>query len=252
MILYTNGCSWTWGGALEPYFKFDNVIYDEKRLKLVWPHHLGNLLSADKVVNLGMGCGSNQRTVRTTFDWLTSQDKKTLEDTVAVIQLTEFNRFEIYEPKDVNKPFENLPNNWLNCKIDLITSLLPTNSVFFEDPHYIDMKNKVNERIANTSDIELMYNTLSYMHSLQYMFNVHGVKDVYFWHHGNQWHTWSENMINYIQTNFNILQQFPEKFKVWDYERVEGEGIHGHPSLRGHEQLAQHLHHDLIEKGLIR
>jgi hypothetical protein len=69
--LFTNGCSWTWGGSLEEYWETE-----EDRLKLVWPHHLGNLLRADNVVNLSLSCGSNQRIVRTTLNWLLSKTYK--------------------------------------------------------------------------------------------------------------------------------------------------------------------------------
>jgi hypothetical protein len=64
MILLTNGCSWTYGGSLG----LDEIEKQEQRLQSTWPHHLGQLLNVSENVQLAVGCGSNQRIVRTTFD----------------------------------------------------------------------------------------------------------------------------------------------------------------------------------------
>ena len=87
--IFANGCSWTWGGALD-YNDHDRFQ------KITWPAHLKKLFRYENVVNKAMGCGSNQRIVRTTFDWVTSQPKEILENTIAVIQWSDPFRYEYY------------------------------------------------------------------------------------------------------------------------------------------------------------
>jgi len=250
MILYTNGCSWTWGGALEPWFETRPQFHDnDLRLSLVWPHHLGKLLEADKVVNLSEGCGSNQRILRTTLDWLLRTPKSDLEQTVAVIQFTELTRFELYEVFDESNPYKNIDTNWISCKVDHIQGRFPMgNARFHQNPKYNRLKERVNERIADTSELELMYVTLSYVHAIHDMFRMHGVKDVYIWHHGNHWGKfWPEQYKSYLYSNFKVLQQDT----IWDYDRMYGIR-HEHPSVEGHKELAKLLFDDMISKGYVR
>ena len=140
-ILFTNGCSFTHGGGLDPWFTFfdgqsvierygtsdmteywndyntlmkngelHRVTWDDSiRKKMVWPHFLGKLMGIQNVVNLSMGCGSNNRIIRTTLEWLTTQSPSTLKNTFAVVQLSEPSRYEYYEPEF---------DHWADCKVD--------------------------------------------------------------------------------------------------------------------------------------
>ena len=123
MILFTNGCSWTWGGGLNvPGDNFgDNLYAGVERQKLLWPYHLGLKLNAEKTVNLSMGCGSNERIARTTFDWLQQQTLEDIKKTVAVIQITKVNRYEYYYPTDMKAWVENNLADWRLAKPDHVT-----------------------------------------------------------------------------------------------------------------------------------
>jgi hypothetical protein len=129
-ILFANGCSFTAGGGLDPwYMEYNNQplgdilgtydvsdgYYDrlhkweeenepepsydnnEKRLRMLWPYKLSKLMDMSEHVNLSMGCGSNQRIVRTTLEWIMEQDRSRLDRTIAIIQLTEPSRYEYYQ-----------------------------------------------------------------------------------------------------------------------------------------------------------
>lgn len=110
MKLFANGCSHTWGGGIlegQGYKStlksclFNEEDQDLKNLRLssVWPFHLSKLLNCTETINLGIGCGSNQRIVRTTFDFFIDKIKNNedLSEWIAVIQWTEPSRYEIYD-----------------------------------------------------------------------------------------------------------------------------------------------------------
>lgn len=130
-ILFANGCSFTAGGGLDPwYMEYNNQCLGElfgnycvtdgffdrlqewqeineveterlmnhsKRLTMLWPYKLSKLMNMSEHVNLSMGCGSNQRMVRTTLEWIMEQDRSRLDRTIAIIQLTEPSRYEYYQ-----------------------------------------------------------------------------------------------------------------------------------------------------------
>ena len=130
-ILFANGCSFTAGGGLDPwYMEYNNqclgeifgsynlsdgffdrlqewqeihevetdvLINHDKRLSMLWPYKLSKLMNMSEHVNLSIGCGSNQRIIRTTLEWIMQQDRSTLDRTIAIIQLTEPSRYEYYQ-----------------------------------------------------------------------------------------------------------------------------------------------------------
>lgn len=253
MNLYTNGCSWTWGGALDKHFR-DPITHDldnEKRLSLVWPSHLGKILNAEKVTNLGMGCGSNQRIIRTTFDWLRQTSKTEIQDTIAVIQFAEFSRFDVYEDDDPSDPFANKPQNWYNCKVDFATQDLN-----YEPIDYIIEEIAKRNKYKFYSQIEEMYITISHLNALQNLFNSFGVKHVYFWQLGHAWHCWPVDIQQYVFSHFNMLDDYiiypiekPRYFEIWDYERSDPNNPYSHPSIEGHKQLAHHIYKEMLRKG---
>ena len=83
MILFTNGCSWTYGGGLGLDHK-----PKEERLVKVWPHHLGMMLGSDETINLSYGGGSNSRILRTTFDWIQEQTPDFISKAAIFIPVT--------------------------------------------------------------------------------------------------------------------------------------------------------------------
>ncbi len=115
MKLFANGCSHTWGGGLLEEKGFTGTLGDfldkkeskenfDFRTRSVWPFHLSELLNCSELVNLGLGCGSNPRIVRTTLDFFIEKIKKgeDLSEWIAVIQWTDPSRYEAYnsETKD--------------------------------------------------------------------------------------------------------------------------------------------------------
>jgi hypothetical protein len=269
MILYTNGCSWTWGGGLDEHFRYDDGrVNDDIRLNLVWPKHLSDLLKTDKVYNISTACGSNQRIIRTTIDWVTSQSKTDLEDTVAVIQFSEWSRFEKYVPISDKDPYENLKERWLKCRID--SALFDYNGPEGPDEHrYLQEEIKhINRRLKTTSPIENFYTTLQQMYALKGIFDTYGVKDYYFWHLGQGWLSFPLQYRELIYKDFKVLDQF-DNFTSWDdfnsskgcsfkdhpdywyYERLAPD-VPVHPSLLGHKQLAELIYDRMKRKGFNR
>jgi hypothetical protein len=235
MILYTNGCSWTWGGELENYFIND----DDLRQKLVWPYHLGLKLKSEKTINLSAGCGSNTRIFRTTFDWLSTQSKDDLRKTVAIIQFSDWSRFEVYDQLDKKDHFENHQERWLKCKTDL--AIYTGAGMEDVDESFIKL---VNDRIAMSAPIEHIYNTISLLYAFKGLFDSYGVKNYYFWQLGNLWSWWPDRFKKEIFSNFKIVDDNPNE---WKYSRVSQTNTH--PDLAGHKAIASIIYNNMIEKG---
>jgi hypothetical protein len=231
MILLTNGCSWTYGGGLN----LDKPENTEERLSKVWSYHLGKLLQADEVVQLAEGCGSNQRTVRTTFEWLLKQTPERLKETVAVIQWTCPDRYEYYEPIDYHNSLENIPERWARIKVDvcLQTDHSPDGYKFaFE---------RSQRRFETSSYQESMYETVDRISALSLMFKTFGVEHFY-WNHSNRAYMYPEDIKNYYCNNFPWIdnpefspEEREERNNSWKYDLIPNDG---HPSLQGHRELA--------------
>jgi hypothetical protein len=217
MILFTNGCSWTYGGGLD----LDRPDQNDIRLSSVWPHFLGQLMSADNVVNLSDGCGSNARVVRTTYDWILNQNTETLKNTVAVIQWTELSRYELYLPR-----FENDHDGWIKCKADIVGSHI-------QRPLGGFLTNYNDTRLSLYTDQEGMYNWLSCCESLHSLFNRFGIR-YYFWANGPDYKNdpYIPNIYKEYFKKFNWL----ENYNRWEYSRINPDP---HPSVQGHKEIAQ-------------
>ena len=141
--LFTNGCSWTAGGSLHQLYTNEQLLNE-----ITWPNHLGKLLNVDRVINKSAGCGSNQRIFRTTFDWIISQPKDVLENTIAVIQWTEPSRYEYYIPKNNNyDEWVDDELGWAFVKTDVVMS-------WNEKDHFssAELVNRENTRFMTYSD----------------------------------------------------------------------------------------------------
>lgn len=141
MRLFTNGCSFTWGGGiLEEGYGLHNTYcstlaeHVELRSSLVWPAYLGKLIGCE-VTNLSIGCGSNQRIVRTTLGHFTSMiaQGETVNDHIAVIQWTEPSRYELYDASI---------GDWLLIKTDIVIPDVPSS-------RYADLQMRLAEHDSN-------------------------------------------------------------------------------------------------------
>lgn len=234
MILFTNGCSWTWGGGLEPHFRVNDINQDDIRLQLVWPHHLGKLLNADKVVNLSIGCGSNQRIVRTTHDWFL-HEYKNYEPIVAVIQITDPARYEYYMT-DNFEDFTNDPLFW--------TRITPTSVMFNLDnsPSWsldyqrreIIANRERDSRMSTYTLIEGMYKFINTCSALAHLFEKHNVEYYFFGGYFKYRPNYPIEYKNYLT-----------KLHYVDTEWATVDPISAkdsHPSLLGHQQIADMLY----------
>ena len=239
--LLTNGCSWTWGGGLEN-------LPDNDRLETVWPHHLMNLLEFDNNVNLSMGCGSNQRIVRTTLDWILQQDRETLDNTVAVIQWTEPSRYEYYskstEPdKHSNWDWENNLGDWSLVKVG--GCIYPPG---VKNWHMPDEEIKQSQiRYRTYSDIEGLYSFVSQFTALANIFETYNIK-YYYWNALGVPVIYFPEPIKKYASKFNWVN--PDHLS-WDYERISKDDHH--PNVNGHLQLAQYIFKEIqsLNNGLL-
>ena len=224
MILFANGCSWTYGGGL-------NMDHPDQRAELdqlTWPKYLSDQMGAERFVNLAMSCGSNQRIYRTTLDWILAHTEETLRDTVAVIQLTEGARYEYYNPTSFDDPYENIDVNWVKVKADV---QIP------QDQHYKVSQDRI--KYQHTT-IQTMYTFIGLCESLAGLFNHYGIR-YYFWSMEISPNTFFPAYRDYVFNKFNWLDwEEPTAFKQWKYDRISE--YDAHPSLTGHKQLAQHFY----------
>lgn len=112
-LLITLGCSWTEGVgcyntdlnyntnkliSYQEIEKLENEYYEQSYdnfHEFGWPNRLGRKLGFDKVVNLGMGGGSNSSSVKIIYEYLEQEDISNYE-TLVVWLMTEPLRFSFY------------------------------------------------------------------------------------------------------------------------------------------------------------
>lgn len=238
MILLTNGCSWTYGGSLN----LDQTEDTAQRLKSVWPYHLGELLNANEVVQLATGCGSNQRIVRTTFEWMLQQTPDRLRDTLAVIQWTEPSRYEYYEPVDYHNSLENIPERWARVNVNVCLQYTSSPEI------YKEAFERSQKRFETNSRQEDMYRIVSEVTALGKMFETFGVK-YYYWNHANQAFMFPQPIKEFYCNNFSWLDD-PRVFQTeevgWKYSRISP--IDAHPNFQGHRELADIIYKEIKAK----
>lgn len=228
MILLTNGCSWTWDGGHPD--------------KLVWPHHLGKHLNSSEVHNLAMGCGSNDRILRTTFNWLQTTNKEKLADTVAVIQWTEPSRYEFYVPDDNFNKFENLDERWAFCKIDSVISI---------DTEYVEtLVKESNDYLKKWTSIHSAYKMLYQVEAISSWFNSYGVK-YFYWNMSYNINDAPNDIKERILLHPWIDYAPGEYGTVFNYDRVginDSGSYDPHPNSNGHIQLAEIIYKKIKDK----
>lgn len=227
MILLTNGCSWTWGGSLG----LDGDKNDKIRQQLVWPHHLGKLLNTDETIQLALGCGSNQRILRTTLDWILNQTPEKLSQTVAVIQWTELSRFEYYNPNDPTEYYENYPERWARAKIDCIMDAF--------EPDVEKSLKRVNSRLETYTEIEGLYRNIFECSALHDIFTRFNIK-YYYWRYGNYYPKAPAHLTNFLES-YNWFKDS----HAWEYGRISDQDRH--PSFSGHKDIANIIYNKIKE-----
>ena len=224
MRIYANGCSWTWGGGIfAPSFSDDL-----ERLKVVWPHHVGETLNCDSVVNLSEGCGSNERILRTTFDWLSTTDKNTLKDTIAIIQWTDPSRYEFYDTINQKDIYENNQYRWTSCKTDVVLFRRRWIDPEFHKYH-VDLTNRY---LSTFADIQGAYKLLFHVEAIASLFKEYNIRLIN-WSNGTR----VEKLPDHIRTHLQKYEWIPN-YLDWEYERLIDDP---HPSLNGHKQIAKYI-----------
>jgi len=253
MILLTNGCSWTWGGGLcfSDEISAKTAIYVEEvkrysthagngydifkeRHEATWPGQLGKIIKADKVYNLSMGCGSNERIYRTTLTWLLNQSPEVLKNTVAVIQITEGSRYEYYDPEQKNDYNENR-NAWKMVKTGVVISGKTNPLVPAEEFEVAQAKYKL------WSNLQNMYSILHVLQAIHSLLNEFNIKH-YFWCFTNDIQKYPKNIKEYMNKTFPFIDK-PwelEHRTFWKYQQISSSD--GHPSLEGHKQIAEAIY----------
>lgn len=281
-ILFANGCSFTAGGGLEPWYmtynnqplgdmfgtydvngdffqklqEWEDEVHpdrsdyydDDLRLSMLWPHKLMNMLGMSEHVNLAMGCGSNQRTIRTTLEWIMAQDRSTLDRSIAVVQLTEPSRYEYYQ-EDIDY--------WSLNKIDLVR--------FIGTDAEIELANRTNElRLSTYTSMEGIFSIVNTCLTLDNIFKNFGIeyylctagndfdhctrlaqKELLLWQKDYESHKYSTQSIqkyrSLIDKSCNWINGTYEKSVVcaWDIQTIENDA---HYSVQGHTQLASLIH----------
>jgi hypothetical protein len=214
MILYTNGCSFTAGGGLEPILNpKNNPTQDDFYKEYVWAKHLGDKIGVEKIINHSRKCGSNHRILRTTFDFL-SQTEYNYEDIIVGIQFTNNNRFEFYDSN-----YKNLEKHWKQVKVGRNESNFEEHDLLIKETEFTDM---FLTKYQNTS-IQDSYDTLFLLNTMQNILEKFDIKKYFFWSEKN-WH------FNYTtETNYFIKKHLPflliDKKMGVDYLKC------AHPSL---------------------
>lgn len=242
MNLFANGCSFTWGGALYQslYDASGNLLdynntsaENTQRLKEVWPYHLSKLLNLNDCINLSMGCGSNDRILRTTLDFFTNmRNKRDLSQWIAVVQWTQSARYEYWDEDTQSWAMVTPGHVNLGKKVDY---------------------SSVSDRLNKYKDLTYAYQT-NRTHAQKYWTQVVSLAAFFDQLAIPYWFT------NLSMDNWNELEPFQQEYLKNKVKWLNG-ALYGfnslfedkfkssHPSLLGHQQIAQSMH-DIIKKQL--
>ena len=269
--LFTNGCSWTYGGGLDSPDTKEHIehLHDN----IVWPAHVKRAMEFDSQTNLSAGCGSNQRICRTTFDWVMKQDKETLRNTTAIIQWSNNDRFEYYVPKDGDSDIFRIEIS--EAKFDDVIGNRNTEDHFSSvDARTIDRWAKVNpngvvslfeegpgtkkdaefsaqHRYRTYTEQEGLYTWLTQLGFLHDLFNRYEIEH-YFWFFATNVSIYPQHIQDYIYDSFPFLESGRQH--LWVYERIHeivASSNDCHPSEYGHSQIANQIVNGIAKKKSI-
>lgn len=244
MKLFTNGCSFTWGGAIYPrlYDEQGNLLdyantseINQKRLSEVWPSHLSKKIAAEQVVNLSIGCGSNERIVRTTFNFFSNlvHNQELTKDWVAIIQLSIPHRFEYWD--DVSE-------SWALC---MVNGSMTSKETDYQHTQNID---------SFAKHIWTHFNEKTY--SQKYWTQVVGLAsflknfNIPYWFSNLDTSAIDQiekHQFEYLQNHVSWLGDNPKKKFGELFEERHDSGS-GHPSLLGHRQIANSIYNIIQDK----
>ena len=250
--LFTNGCSWTFGGGLDQPDTREHITHLHDNI--VWPAHVQRLLNFDKQVNLAAGCGSNQRICRTTFDWLSKQTPETLKNTTAIIQWTCVDRYEYYVPKATEqyrilpgepKPYLfQIPSRWAKVNPHGLVS-------HYEDTTDTNVLQDAINRYRTYTEQEGIMTWLTQLGFLHDLLNHYEVEH-YFWQFSSVIKGYDKHIQDYMYERFPFLEE--ARHHMWVYERINDikpETHDPHPSELGHKQLAKYIVEAIAKKKTI-
>ena len=196
---------------------FHNVLPKEQQ----WTHLLGKELNIPNIINDGLGCGSNPRILRTTFDYLSCQTD--ISNTLVIIQLTNPFRFE----------FNEGPNFWGRCN---------NNSCVAHDVNYGKKFTAVKSRYYTT---EAEFNEFfQQVLAIECMLKSFNIKKYFFIHYNGD---------EEFKTINNQSKRFLDKSISWasslnmsessifksNFEKISN--TDHHPGIRGNEQVKDWL-----------
>lgn len=247
MIYYANGCSYTWGGSMFIFNPPDGTYLPElpddhpnnkQRLELLYTHHLGKLLNAEKTINQSLGGASNYRIVRTTIDYFNNLliNDHRIDNHFVTIQWTDPSRIEFYD--EFNK-------SWVHFTIT---------SQFYEQNHLSNnARNLTNERElwykSFDSDELQLYSFINQIITLGSFFQAHNIPYLFF-HKSSEILLMKNSHIKYqkILNRYNWLYDNNMKSNITDsnIDKINN----SHPSALGHQQWANILY-DVIKKRKI-
>jgi hypothetical protein len=280
--LFTNGCSWTYGGGLDQPDTREHITHLQDNI--VWPAHVQRLMNFDEKVSLAVGGGSNQRICRTTFDWVTKQTPETLKNTTAIIQWTCVNRYEYYVRKNNEKDtilpglVEDIhPNVTVNENtfsihsngktLDRWARVNPSGVItYFEDENDREVNNVGRNRYRTYTGQEGIMTWLTQLGFLHDLLNHYEVEH-YFWQFCEFIKGFDPYICSYMYKRFPFLEETRDH--LWEYQRIRdidpmkkpaGRNSAGdqmkisndpHPSELGHEQLAEYIVEAIAKKKTI-
>ena len=250
--LFTNGCSWTYGGGLDQPDTKEHITHLHDNI--VWPAHVKRLMNFDEQVNLSAGCGSNQRICRTTFDWLSKQTPETLKNTTAIIQWTCVDRYEYYVPKATEqyrilpgepKPYLfQIPSRWAKVNPHGLVS-------HYEDTTDTNVLQDAINRYRTYTEQEGIMTWLTQLGFLHDLLNHYEVEH-YFWQFSSFIKGYDKHIQDYMYERFPFLEE--TRSHQWEYQRIldiKPETNDCHPDELGHEQLAEHIIKAIAKKKTI-
>ena len=280
--LFTNGCSWTYGGGLDQPDTREHITHLQDNI--VWPAHVQRLMNFDEKVSLAVGGGSNQRICRTTFDWVTKQTPETLKNTTAIIQWSCVDRYEYYVPKNNEKQtilpglVEDIhPNVTVNENtfsihsngktLDRWARVNPSGVItYFEDENDREVNNVGRNRYRTYTGQEGIMTWLTQLGFLHDLLNHYEVEH-YFWQFCEFIKGFDPYICSYMYKRFPFLEETRDH--LWEYQRIRdidpmkkpaGRNSAGdqmkisndpHPSELGHEQLAEYIVKSIAKKKTI-
>lgn len=260
MILYSNGCSYTWGGTLFNHMQRSSPINknaycgaytmdaeeDKKRLETVYPHHLSKLLNASKVINDGLGCGSNARIVRKTLEYFNNliYAGEDVSDHFVTIQWTELSRTEKFYS---GSWWQFMINSWLNES---------------EVKDYIDEKKWHSDYYKHYDNDEQQIETfIEQVYCLGNFFKVHKIPYLFFTHSGVVASFLKESNSRYVKLNQNKIVNLLNRFTWYNNSVLHCSMFHSgienclpvgsHPNANGHIQWANKVYDYITEQKLL-